>query len=239
MEEWTIPMVDEILIWTNPRVYALEPDLILVVDEENRLAYNTKTMKTRSAPEQPLPNQAPIYQFSGNVIIEREFSVLLVGFRIFDPVYHLDRVTFFREDFDPLRQLRKIWEAVTDMDSSDSFEWIDGHYVLGGDSLVEAVEILLCLLTSHDREASILSARTIQVLFRHSNHRCYNQTVIALLHGAGKELRRAVSGEQDPEVLSEMQKALEAYETSALTSKRNLKPEKVKRIRSRRKAGLP
>jgi hypothetical protein len=144
--------------------------------------------------------------------VANSFKSIGYGFRSFDRIYELGRTGFFREDYDPIRQLRMIWDAATDLDSSDQFAWMNGHAELAGESMVEAMEILLCTVSSNDPQASILSARTLKTLFRHAGHGCFSQTAFGLLSAGAKELRHAIENEHDPDALAEMREALGEFE---------------------------
>jgi hypothetical protein len=89
---------------------------------------------------------------------------------------------------------------------------MNGHAELAGEGIVEAMEILLCMISCNDSQASILSARALKALFRHVGHGCFSQTALGLLSAGAKELRQAIENERDPDTLAEMREALEEFE---------------------------
>lgn len=202
----------DLLLLTYPKVYPLQGDLVLIIARDTRLTLNTQTRESFPASEQARPTSAPIFEYPGEIIVANSFKSIGYGFRSFDRIYELGRTGFFREDYDPMRQLRMIWNAATDLNSSDQFAWMNGHAELAGEGIVEAMEILLCMIGCNDREASILSACALKALFRHVGHRCFSQAALGLLSAGAKELRQAIENERDPEVLAEMRDALEDFE---------------------------
>lgn len=129
------------------------------------------------------------------------------------------RPGILREEGDPVRRLHRIWNAALDLESSDQFAWMNGHAEFGGTGMVEAMQTLLSGLGSGDREASILAAATLNALFRHSAHGCFDRTALGLLSAGGKRLGQAMEEELDPEVLAEMRQAMQEFE--AMTDRRN------------------
>ncbi len=209
-----------LLLLTHPRVYPLQGDLVLIIARDTRLTLNTQTRESFPASEQVHPTSAPIFEYPGEVIVAVSCNSIGYGFRSFDLIYQLGRTGFFREDCDPMRQLRLIWNAATDLDSSDQFAWMNGHAELAGEGIVEAMEILLCMIGCNDSQASILSARALKALFRHVGHACFSQTALGLLSAGAKELRQAIENEHDADALAEMREALGEFEQRAFACPR-------------------
>lgn len=203
----------EPLLLTHPRVYPFQEDLVLIITDDARLTLNIRTRERSAAPDVAAPSCGPIFECAGDVLVAASFSAFGYGFRTFKPVYQLGKACFYGEDYDPMQQLRAIWNAATDIDSSDQFAWMSGHEELAGPGMLEAMEVLLCLLGCGDRAASILSARALRALFRHAGHGCFSQTSRGLLRAGGKELRQAIETEREPEVVAVMRAALEEFES--------------------------
>jgi hypothetical protein len=203
----------DILLLTNPRVYSLQGDEVLIVSQESRLLYNTQTRAKTPVDIQLGSQAAPIFQQEGNVIVDSPSGGIDYGFRRFVPVYQLGQTGFFREDHDPMRRLRGILSAAQDINSwYDHFDWLDGHWAFRGEGIFDAIEILLPQLSGNGSEASILSARSLKELYLHVSHGCFTPAALALLCACANRLHQAMGKEQDPDVCAEMKQALQEFE---------------------------
>ena len=100
----------KLLMLTRPRIYPFQENMVQIISQDASLKLNTRTGESFPASDLALPRSAPIFEYPGNVLVAgSRWTSFSCGFRSFDRIYELGGVGFFREDFDPMRQLRQVW----------------------------------------------------------------------------------------------------------------------------------
>jgi hypothetical protein len=196
---------------TDPRVYPLEDSIVLVESVEGHLHLNTQTVESRPVDQPAAPRGPCVFEHKGEVLVYDAAVTLIDGHRPFVLVHRVGKAGFFREDYDVLKQAQMIWDDASDLDSSDQFASIDSHYVFGHGGLLEAVPILLDLVSLDDRDVSRLAVQSLQAFFRHAGHRCFSREELAVLRVAAGDLRQALRRTNDAAVTALMNEALDDF----------------------------
>jgi hypothetical protein len=202
----------ELLRLTNPRVYPFEEKIVLVESLEGQLHLNTQTVESRPVEQPTSPRARSIFEHQGEVLVlDAAASLVIDGFRRFMRVHQIGKAGFFREDYDALKQAEWIWDEASDLSSSDQFAAIDSHYTFAGAGLLQAVPILLDLISLGDRDVSEPAVRSLNAFFFHAGHRCFSREELAALRGAAAQVRQALGNTNDPDIKTLMHDALDTF----------------------------
>jgi hypothetical protein len=199
--------------FTNPRVYPLKGDILMIDCREGLFHLNKATMKMRSTPRRPVPDIAPAFERQGEVFVARAgFGSVVQCFHFFKEVHTIGNVGFYTETINLQLQLESILDEAFGLNSGDPWDWCDSHAIFSGSCILEAAETALCHIGHQDMKISWPAIRSLDQFFRHADHVCYIFGTAELLRIAADQLRQNMDKNPDPETRSLIKRALSTFD---------------------------
>lgn len=199
--------------FTNPRVYPLKGNELLIACREGLFHLDKATMKRHPTSRQPVPDIAPAFERRGEIFVaEAGWNSVIQCFHFFKEVHAIDNVGFYTESVNLQRQLESILDEALGLNSGDPWDWCDSHAIFSGSCILEVVETALRYIGHEDTKISWPAIRSLDQFFRHTDHGCYIFGTVELLQIAADRLRQNMNKKPDPETRFLIEHALKTFD---------------------------